>query len=211
MKAHLDSLPLSVWCDASLDFLGDEEIEAQILDEHGMGETLAEILKELIGEGVPIGDICRRIERGILDPPRLDRVVYAGAGFEFARHVDKEPAVSAMTFIVRDQFGHPIDVAAWSPPRAPALWHSRGCMLGEDGIFGPRMRDELAVFRDPLGWLRNLCRGVVVLDGSKAAPLLRRAEPLAAEDVAHGRELRKMLEVRPPRILVPTVLERRAA
>jgi len=38
----------------------------------------------------------------------------------------------------------------------------------------------LQVFRDPLGWLRNLCRGVVIVDGVKAAPLLRPTEPLAS-------------------------------
>ena len=38
----------------------------------------------------------------------------------------------------------------------------------------------LQVFRDPLGWLRNLCRGVVIVDGVKAVPLLRPTEPLAS-------------------------------
>jgi hypothetical protein len=185
-----------------------------LLREHAMGAFLTDdVLRGLVGLGV---DLRRLLDRWRGDPlliPRLDRVVHLDRpGFEFSDYRPDEEHVGAMVFIVRNHIGDPIDLAAWSPPRPVALWCSRGAMLGAESLFASRMRDELAVFRDPLGWLRNLCRGVVVLDSIKAAPLLRRAEPLAAEDVAHGRELRKMLEVRPPRILVPAAeIERRAA
>ena len=60
------------------------------------------------------------------------------------------------------------------PPSIPTQPLPRTC--GNESI----RCDELQVFRDPLGWLRNLCRGVVIIDGVKAAPLLRPTEPLAS-------------------------------
>ena len=178
---------------------------AEILAEHAAGTLPSDAaLIGMIGAGIDVAALVRRWQNG-LDVPRLDRVVYLdGGSFEFSDHRPGEHHVGAMVYIVRNHVGDPVDLAAWSPPRPAALWCSRGAMLGAESLFAPRMSDELPVFRHPLGWLRSVCRGVVVLDGTKAAPLLRRAEPLAAEDVAHGRELRKLLEARPPRILVPS-------
>jgi hypothetical protein len=187
---------------------------AEILTEHAAGTLPSDAaLIGMIDAGIDVAALVRRWQIG-LDIPRLDRVVYTeDKAFEFAVYMPGEPGIGAMTFVVRDHIGDPIDLAAWSPAAGRlALWCARGSMLGADTLFAPRMQDALPVHQTPLGWLRGLCRGVVVLDGFKAAPLLRRAEPLAAEDVAHGRELRKMLEVRPPRILVPAAeIERRAA
>ena len=59
------------------------------------------------------------------------------------------------------------------------------------------MREGLEVHPTPLEWLRAGCHGVVILDPAKAAPLLRRAAPLQASSVAHGRVLRKILDVKP--------------
>ena len=193
-----------------VDFLGDEEIEAQILDEHRMGDGLAEIAEELVREGVPMIEFCRHVA----DYPRLDRVVYLGDGFEFARHCDKGPAIGAMTFVIRDRFGHPIDIAAWSPPRPLALWHSRGCMLGEDRMFTDARINEagtLLVHPSPREWMRAGGRGVVPIDWAKAADLLCRAEPLQAASQQHGRELNARLEKRTPRIFVPTASDRKAS
>jgi hypothetical protein len=202
MNAPVLADAAAVWIEAP-DSLGDPEIEAQMLDEHEMGESIAEIVPELIREGVPVGDIWRRVESGSLDPPRLDRVVYTGHGFEFARHVDQRPETGAVIFLVRNRFGHPIDLAAWSPPRSPVLWHARACMLGEESIFAPRMSPGLVVHETVLGWMRAACRGVVPIDWPKAADLLRRAAPLMANSREHGHELRERLSVRPPHILVP--------
>lgn len=193
-----------------VDFLGDEEIEAQILDEHGVGDGLAEIAEELIREGVPMIEFCRRAA----DYPRLDSVVYIGNGFEFARYSDKGSAIGAMTFVIRDRFGHPIDIAAWSPPRRLALWHSRGCMLGEDRMFADARFNEagaLLVHSSPREWMCAGGRGVVPIDWAKASDLLCRAEPLQAASQQHGRELRARLEKRTPRIFVPTASDRKAS
>jgi hypothetical protein len=91
------------------------------------------------------------------------------------------------------------------------LWCARGALLGEENLFAPRMTEGLLVHPSPMEWLRAGCNGVVVLDNAKAAPLLRRAEPLQASSMTHGRHLAQIMKVNPPRILVPSPTSRRAA
>jgi hypothetical protein len=183
----------------------------EILAEHTLGESLTgDVLAALIGEGVDMAAICRRVERGALDPPRLDRVVLvADLRFEFARHRHGDNR-GAMTFVCRDEIGDPIDMAAWSPPRPVALWLGRAAMLGAENLFGPRMTEGLAVHASPLEWLRAACRGVVVVDPERARGLLHRAQPLEVASIAHGRELRRVMEVKPPKILVSRGLRKAA-
>jgi hypothetical protein len=185
---------------------------SEILAEHAEGASLTvDVLAALIREGVDMRAICRRVERGRLGPPRLDRVVYLGNGFEFARYHGGRD-VGAMTFIVRDEIGDPIDIAAWSPRIAKlATWCGRGALLGAENCFGFRMQEKLAIHPTPLEWLQNLCRGVVVLNGAKAADLLRRAQPLQASSYEHGQQLERLLTRPRPRIFVPTPNQRRAA
>jgi hypothetical protein len=168
-----------------------------------------DVLRAMVREGVDLAALARRWQAGLLDIPRLSRVAYRGlSGFEFRDAAD----VNALLFAVRDEIGDAIDLAAWSPPRPPALWCGRGALLGGENLFAPRMREALAVYKTPLGWLRGQGCGVVVLDKRKAAPLLRRAEPLQARSIEHGIELRRMLTQRPPCILIPAApIERIAA
>jgi hypothetical protein len=117
-----------------------------------------------------------------------------------------------MIFVVRDHIGDPIDLAAWNGGLGtPALWCSRGSMLGAENLFGFRICETLEIHPTPLEWLRAACRGVVIIDPQKSADLLRRAAPLQASSVAHGRALRRMLEMPPPRIVVPASVEKRVA
>jgi hypothetical protein len=162
--------------------------------------------------GVDLAALVRRWQTRPLDIPRIDRVIFDGrGGFEFARYRQGVRDAGAMIFIVRNHIGDVIDLAAWAPPRPPALWMTRGALLGAENLFGFRMREALEVHPTPFDWLRGACGGVVILNAAKAASLLRRAEPLQASSVAHGRVLRKLLDVKPPRILVPGPVERRAA
>jgi hypothetical protein len=185
----------------------------EILAEHALGESLTtDVLAALIRKGVNVTAIHRRVQQGALDGLRLDRVIYVDdRHFEFPQHHSGDDA-GAMTFICRDHLGDPIDIAAWSP-HVPILasWLGRAALLGEQNLFTPRMSDGLRVYPTPLEWLQHACCGVVVIEPTKAAPLLRRAEPLQAASIEHGRELRRMLEVRRPRIFVPTSSDRRAA
>jgi hypothetical protein len=147
--------------------------------------------------------ICRRVADGTLDPPRLDHIVYvAQSAFEFARYARGGPYRLAITFLVRDHLGDPIDIAAWSPPQPVALWLGRGLMIGGENLFRPRMREGLMIHSSPLEFLRARGFGVVVLNFESARDLLFRARPLEVESPSHGRELRAHMEVTPPTILV---------
>jgi hypothetical protein len=64
------------------------------------------------------------------------------------------------------------------------------------------MTAGLLVHASPLEWLRAGCRGVVILHEHGARSLLYRAQPLVVATVTHGRDLRRAMEVKPPRILV---------
>jgi hypothetical protein len=189
------------------------------------GQGLSEIIAEhrlcalpsddgqrgLATAGVDLAALNRRWRHRPLNIPRIDRVIFDGrGGFEFARYRQGVRDAGAMIFIVRNHLGDAIDLAAWGPPRPLALWIARGSMLGSENLFGFRMREALEVHPTPIEWLRAGCQGVVIIDPKKSAGLLRRAAPLQASSVAHGRVLRRSLEVRPPRIVVPAFDERRA-
>jgi hypothetical protein len=125
-----------------------------------------EVLGALLREAVDFGAICRRLENGTLaDPPREAQVVYTSDnGFEFFAYRPEMAATAALIFMVRDQIGDAIDLAAWNlGRRRPALWCGRGSMLGSENLFGPRMTEGLLVHPSPLEWLRAACNGVVNL------------------------------------------------
>jgi hypothetical protein len=181
-----------------------------ILAEYQQCDHLSgEVLWALLRYKVDVKEIWKRVRNGLADHPRQARVVYLpGNGFEIVSYRGDKPDIGAMIFLVRDEFGDAIDLAAWSPPRRPALWCARGALLGAENLFGFRIREAIEVHQSPLEWLRGGCTGVVVLDAVKAAPLLRRAEPLQVATGAQGRILRRMLEVKRPRILVPAAHRR---
>ena len=107
--------------------------------------------------------------------------------------------------------GEVVDLVAFMPHR-PGRWHIRtgACpLLGIDnmGVWS----ESLRVWRTPLDYLRASLQGVVVLSWSAAIPLLTCTREIVAEDVEHGREIRKRL-TRP--IALPTIsvpFKRRAA
>ena len=171
-----------------------------------------DVLRCLATAGVDLAALVRRWQTRPLDIPRIDRVIFDDrGGFEFARYRQGVRDAGAMIFIVRNHIGDAIDLAAWGPPRPLALWIARGSMLGSENLFGFRMREGLEIHPTPLEWLRAGCQGVVIIEPQKSADLLRRAGPLQASSIAQGRTLRKLLDVKPPRILVPASAERRAA
>jgi hypothetical protein len=141
----------------------------------------------------------------------VDRVIFCGSRFEFERHAQFEgEAMDVITFLAQDHLGEIRDVIAWQPRTGTlASWVGRVSMLGEEQVFGPRIVAALLVHPDPLAWLRNSRCGVVIVDRPRAADLLRDAGTLIAADITHGRDLRRTLEIPPPRIVVaaPQVME----
>ena len=192
-----------------------QALYSDILTEHQKCDSPSfDVLAALLRRGVDLGAICRRVKNGTLaDPPRQAHVVHlSGGGFEFAAYVPGSIGRLAIIFVIRNHVGDPIDLAAWDGSnRKPALWCSRGSLLGAENLFAPRMTHGLLVHPSPMEWLRVACNGIVVIDEAKAAHLLRRAGPLQASSIAHGRHLAQITKVKPPRILVPALTNRRAA
>lgn len=125
--------------------------------------------------------------------------------FDLAEDAGDEGAASAFVFLALDEEGEPADLVAWAPQEQRlAAWFGASPLLGAENLWAPRLTREsaLAVFKSPLGWLRAGREGVVVVDPSGSAPLLRRAEPLVTESIDHGQRLRRRLTVKPPRIYV---------
>jgi hypothetical protein len=129
--------------------------------------------------------------------------------FLFIDEID-DPAQAAPAFVMlcRDDFGDPIDVAAWSPANDRlATWLGCAWALDQYRALTPRISDHgaLPIFKSPLGWLRSGRSGIVILDPEKAKWQIAYARPmLLAEDVAHGQALRNALTIHAPSIFLPS-------
>lgn len=143
---------------------------------------------------------------GFAHPVRIDRVAFlANDRFEFERHLkrEREGVVTAYTVVVRNARGIEADIAAFHPRSGRvATWRGTCALMGEEELFGARMRDALRVHLDPIGWLRAKRQGVVIVSDRRARPLLLEAGPLQCTSIAHGRALLAMLS----RVRLPTVL-----
>jgi hypothetical protein len=136
--------------------------------------------------------------------PRRAQVVFRPDAplFDFAENGDD--GAEAPIFITRDDAGEPADPVAWSCRLGKVAAHFGAvAVLGADDILAPRLsaKAALPVHRTPLGWLRAGRAGIVIL-AECAAVALRDFGPFAAEDEAHGRELRRLFRRREPRIFV---------
>jgi hypothetical protein len=160
------------------------------------------ILGALHCEGVDLGALIRRWMRRPELTPRTAFVLHHDDGaFEFA-NPELEEAVGAVIFPAANEIGDVVDLVAWSPPRPPARWQCRAGLLGAENVLASRLSAGLRVDPDPLTWLRRSCRGVIVLDERRARGVLYRAASLEVASVGQGQSLRRMLEVKPPQILV---------
>ncbi len=122
----------------------------------------------------------------------------------------------ALIVAARDCVGNVIDLIAW-PPARPERWaryEGQAFCLGEAAMADAALSGAvLPVVRSPVSWLAMAGRGIVILDPAEAWRRLGQVPRLAAEDLAHGRELERLIE--PPRpmaeILVPRNATRRRA
>lgn len=127
--------------------------------------------------------------------------------FDFA---DPGPVAAVIEVLAEDGVTS-VDLVAWpiddpklfatalGNARALGLWQARNPATYYGGW-------PLRIWRTPLAWLRNGCRGAVVLEPGSASCRLAAAPGLiAAEDLTHGRELARLLHpyFDPARILVP--------
>lgn len=169
----------------------------------------------LLSQDVP-GRLTAWASAGVFDVLLRDAVSFRrGRRFEFARYLrgEDDERVAAYTLLARDEDGAAVDVIAWHPRTGRmASWLGRTGLLGLDYPCPATREDPLVVYPDPLVWLADGRRGVVVVDERLARPALLEAGTIRAFDIAHGEKLKAMLEqVRLPRILVPAASVRSIA
>jgi len=140
--------------------------------------------------------------------PATGHVVFYDGGssmFGFPEHGGQ--SYEAWLFLARDELGRPSDIVAFEPRRGlKASWLGRVALLGQENLYlAPRFDREraLTVFCDPIEWLIGDRDGVVVIDPVRAAPLLRRTEPLRALSPDFGRQLAQVVNPTKPRIYAP--------
>lgn len=183
--------------------------------EHGQGRPLGDRdFDWLRAQGVPGPAVnwCA----GLFSPLLLAPVVFGPRRrFDFARDIpDSEISrVTAYTVLLKDEAGDPLDVVAWHPRSGKiATWLGRAGLLGLEHPCACTSADPLVVFPDPLSWLAQHRRGVVVVEERLARPELLAVGALRTHDVAHGVALRAMLQkVRLPSILISSERAERSA
>ena len=138
---------------------------------------------------------------GELSIVALDRVVFAGQRFEYARYLrDTEGAVNAYVAPLLDTCGRFADVLAFRPGGPAGTWLGQP-IAGAENILAPRpdLGDALDVY-DVLSWLRAGREGIVILDPARAAWPLQGITLRVADHVA-ARRLRTAL-TRVPQVVV---------
>lgn len=135
------------------------------------------------------------------EPVWADRVKFFKAGgFEF----DKK-GQPCFIFQALDCLGDELDMVAWHPKTSTLQsWRNRATLLGEENLELARLRKTggLPIYRSPLGWLRNKRYGIVIVIPRYAARRLLDHGPFQAEDKKHLYELRKLLTLHPPEIVL---------
>lgn len=78
------------------------------------------------------------------------------------------------------------DYVFWSPVSGElATWHGRAFALGEDNIINAgtyAFDNYLTIHPSPIEWLRDRCRGIVVLNWNLAFDMLRDAPRIAVSE-----------------------------
>jgi hypothetical protein len=147
-------------------------------------------------------------------PVRAGYVHFDEASFEFDHHTNMEAGVRAFLFLITGHQGVARDVVAWAPKQERlATWLGRAWALGEEQTFSPRMSEHqaLPVWCTPINWLRAGRKGICLVRPKAAVHYLCDAGPLLVEDAIHGAELKQLLTLPAPRIIVPASSTRKAA
>jgi len=137
-----------------------------------------------------------------------------GRRFEFERfsryHIDADEAFILMAL---DRDGEPVDLVAWraEPSGFLGSWLGHAAMLGAEQLDLPRLGEPLRVYETPIEWLRDGREGVVVVDPSRAGPMLRDAGPIVVNSWIHKARLADMMTVKLPRIIVEPAVRAQAA
>lgn len=167
-------------------------------------------------ERIRLSEMASLIRRGVsalsLVTPELPARARVAFGydrpwFDFADEVDDDRQIeTVLIFLARDEYGEVVDLIAWAPASSRVgAWFGCAPALGLEALSLPRIdhNGALPVFFDPWRWLAAGRDGLVLIDPIKAAPILRDAGPLLAENVDAGVQLLEIAQAKPPRVLVP--------
>ena len=91
-------------------------------------------------------------------------------------------------------------------PARFARFLKRGWALGEHWLNSPWQAVEpMIIRRTPLRWLKEGAEGLVILDWTTAREELQHVDTIIAEDLQHGREIRRLMQHPPWRgkVMVP--------
>jgi hypothetical protein len=190
--------------------------------------TLGTLLHEFYSAsfGPVILDTAAYVKAQGIDPKMVE--AHAGTAslfsctFDSAGYFDfAEGGESCLVFEVLDEdAATTIDLCAFAvaTPKRFGTAMGNAPVLGLTNITNPAswaFGTVMPIHRTPLGWLRDDCRGVVILDHQHAPAALGRAlGKLLAEDEEHATELRPMLcspPVDPRNIIFKKATARRAA
>ena len=145
---------------------------------------------------------------GLAVGPAFASIRIADGRFQLDAHGDAKAFVipvrvgNPLTAEVNDpikavRHGTLIDLIALSPAY-PNQWALRLGNAIRLGAIEPQflMPEPVPVWRSPLGWLRNDCRGLVLLsrDRSEQYRVLSVCDAIVAEDERHAAELREVLD-----------------
>ncbi len=104
------------------------------------------------------------------------------------------------------------DLIAWHTSDPSRWWTRRGepaLLLGGGALeAAAKAESPLKVYRDPLSWLRNACRGVVLIAREGLESAFVGIRHLDAQDLEHGQELHAWLHQPDPFLPVVRVPEK---
>jgi hypothetical protein len=130
-------------------------------------------------------------------------VTFDGELFDFAAPDDPHAFHAVVHIVSGDDAESPVDLVAWTRDHPGRVLRclGAGVALGADKILNPATYfagEPLQIHRSPLAWLRAGCAGIVILEPDGVLERLDRLPPrvepykLLAEDIDHGRELRRL-------------------
>ncbi len=121
----------------------------------------------------------------------------------FGQQPDGQPHIAILIYAWPDD---PIDIAVWQPRTGGiGSYFGRAAAFGEAQIENPATYSfggGLTVHKTPLEWLIAERKGICIIRPERVAARLSKVPKLIAADVAHGRQIEKLIQPRMPQVCV---------
>jgi len=126
-------------------------------------------------------------------------VVWANGHFS-GRYFEPDPTGQRVMALSISRGNRIIEIVAFDKAHFGSLYGDIAFALGEEHLINPPVfSDPINIHPHPIQWLRNHCDGIVILRHQDVWFQLANYENLSCENVAHGRELERLLKPPPPR------------